>query len=221
LRSRATTVSWQQCVNWVKVLRPGFSSEVGRSEVLPHLLPVYLSAMDSTGQVERDLGKPAHILEVHSGPLDDDGEVASWLMELGRPVGEEELATRFVQGDHSGVTLLPTDFPRERGALWVGLSLRGLSGDFPEARGPSHQVISETGLSVVVSHLRGCSFCVEFGERGPQARGCPGVLGRCEVVVGRVWGWPLARHTRSTFEPSPDMSRRDCSSTLRSGRSTI
>jgi protein-tyrosine phosphatase len=48
------------------------------------------------------------------------------------------------------------------------------SGEFREARGPSHQVISETGLHVVVSHLRGCSFCVEFGERGPQARGCPG-----------------------------------------------
>jgi hypothetical protein len=108
--------------NWVKVLRPGFSSEVGRLEVLPHLLPVYLSAMDSTGQVERDLGKLAHILEVHSGPLDEDGEVVAWLMEVhvDGPVGEEELATRFVEGDNSGVTLLPTDFTRECGGLWVG-----------------------------------------------------------------------------------------------------
>jgi hypothetical protein len=61
------------------------------------------------------------------------------------------------------------------GAFCVLVMARAINSvDFPEARGPSHQTISETGLHVVVSHLRGCSFCVEFGERGPQACGCPG-----------------------------------------------
>ena len=59
---------------WRKMFAPGFVARACSAPlaVLPEAVSIYLSAMDSTGQVERDLGRLSNILAKHSGPLDED-----------------------------------------------------------------------------------------------------------------------------------------------------
>ena len=84
---------------WARTLEASFLKSVssfGRMRVMPELVPIYLSAMDGTGEVERGLGSLLRVLEAHSGPLSEDGEVASALTEvlLDGPADEAGLGTR-------------------------------------------------------------------------------------------------------------------------------
>ena len=44
----------------------------------------------------RDIGSLKKVLDVHSGPMSEDGDTASWLVEIfaDGPKSEEEVATR-------------------------------------------------------------------------------------------------------------------------------
>ena len=79
---------------------------------------------DGTWQVERDLGSLTKVLDVHSGPLNEDGDTASWLVEIfaDGPKSEEEVATRLEcsgAGESDAVVLEATPFARECAELWV------------------------------------------------------------------------------------------------------
>ena len=60
------------------------------------MIRIYVAAMDTTGPVERGLGKLTEVLAAHSGPMDEDGEHMSELVEVhaNGPATVEELATR-------------------------------------------------------------------------------------------------------------------------------
>lgn len=94
--------------------------------VLPTLVSIYLCSMDGTGQVERDLGSLSNILSKHSGPTDQDGELASYTLEvlLDGPQDESGFAEVDKGGqrveDEAGA-LRPTDLTRSCARLWVAL----------------------------------------------------------------------------------------------------
>ena len=86
-------------VFWARTLEASFLKDVssfGRMHVLPDMVVIYLAAMDGTGNVERNLGSLLQVLEAHSGPLSEDGEVAAALTELlvDGPLDESGLAIR-------------------------------------------------------------------------------------------------------------------------------
>ena len=79
---------------------------------------------DGTGQVERDLGSLKTVLDVQSGPMSEDGDTASWLVEIfaDGPKSEEEVATRLESsgaGESDAVVLEATPFTRECAEMWV------------------------------------------------------------------------------------------------------
>ena len=121
---------------WSRVLEDDFAQQhttAGRYEVLPNMVRIYTATLDTTGPLERGLGKLTEILQAHSGPMDEDGEHASQLAEvnLNGPRSVEELATRPEESWSLGVSeslpsvesaaLLPTDLSRELTRTWVSL----------------------------------------------------------------------------------------------------
>ena len=121
-------------VLWARTLEASFLKDVssfGRMHVLPDMVVIYLAAMDGTGNVERNLGSLLQVLEAHSGPLSEDGEVAAALTELlvDGPLDESGLAIRPDACGSVGVgsdgvqdvdiLLQPTDLTREFALEWV------------------------------------------------------------------------------------------------------
>ena len=115
---------------WARTLEASFLSRVSSSgalRIMPDLVPIYLSFLDGTGQVERNLGSLLRVLEAHSGPLSEDGDMTSALTEvlLDGPEDESGLATRpdiEVQGNplqDVAVCLQPTDLTREFAHQWL------------------------------------------------------------------------------------------------------
>ena len=90
---------------WARVQNESFyrrlSSEL---QVLPKLVSIYLCCADGTGQVERDIGSLKKIVDVHSGPMTEDGDTASWLVEIfaDGPKSDEEVATRLESSGADG-----------------------------------------------------------------------------------------------------------------------
>ena len=79
---------------------------------------------DGTGQVERDLGSLKTVLDVQSWPMSEDGDTASWLVEIlaDGPKSDEEVATRLESSGAEGsdeVVLEATPFTRECAEMWV------------------------------------------------------------------------------------------------------
>ena len=120
---------------WSRVLEDDFAQHhttSGRYKVLPNMIRIYTATLDTTGPLERGLGKLTEILQAHSGPMDEDGEHASQLAEivLNGPRSVEELATRSDESWSPGVSesllnvesvLLPTDLSRDLARTWVSL----------------------------------------------------------------------------------------------------
>ena len=101
---------------------------------------------DGTGQVERDLGSLKTVLDVQSGPMSEDGDTASWLVEIfaDGPKSENEVATRLEcsgAGESDAVVLEATPFARECAELWVAIYGRGLKkpGPKPKDKAPTRQ----------------------------------------------------------------------------------
>lgn len=113
---------------WRTIFDPKVTSNLCSAPlvVLPSMISVYLSAMDGTGQVERDLGALSNILAKHSGPGDLDGDMVPWCVEvyLDGPAQEADLAVR-PPGQHSGdvqeseLALQATQFTEECARLWL------------------------------------------------------------------------------------------------------
>ena len=61
---------------------------------------------DGTGQVERDFGRLKTVLDVQSWPMIEDGDTASWLVEIfaDGPRSGEEVATRLECSGRSSVS---------------------------------------------------------------------------------------------------------------------
>ena len=128
---------------WYRVLEPSFVQKYATVEyqALPNMIRLYHATLDTTGSVERGLGKLTEMLDAHSGPMDEDGEHMSQLMEvyLNGPKEIEELATRpnidnldgssreprscgvSEQCLDSELELVPTDLTREFTRTWVSL----------------------------------------------------------------------------------------------------
>ena len=113
---------------WRKILDSDVAAQIYSvpMSVLPTLVSIYLCAMDGTGQVERDLGRLSNILSKHSGPTDQDGELASYTLEvlLDGPQDESGFAEVDEAGqrvDDDAGALRPTDLTRSCARLWVAL----------------------------------------------------------------------------------------------------
>ena len=115
---------------WSRTTEQSFLDRVssyGVLRVLPDLLSIYLSALDGTGEVERGLGHLTEILHAHSGPLQDDGDMASALIEimLDGPDDETGIGVRPDMGHRDDllvdvdVVLQPTDLCREFAEQWL------------------------------------------------------------------------------------------------------
>ena len=111
---------------WFKTLEPGFASDLCAAgfRVLPEMVKIYISALDSTCGIERGLGALKQILEAHVGPMDEDGHTIAYLMDmrLGGPCSESDLAIQ-PRGDVGELgceaALEPTDITRDFVRLWV------------------------------------------------------------------------------------------------------
>ena len=93
---------------WARVQEESFNRRLSsKLQVLPKLVSIYLCCVDGTGQVERDFGSLKKIVDVHSGPLNEDGDTASWLVEIfaDGPKSEEEVATRLECSGRSPVSV--------------------------------------------------------------------------------------------------------------------
>jgi hypothetical protein len=122
-------------VVWSRVLEDDFAQQYttqGRYEVLPNMIRIYTATLDTTGTLERGLGKLTEILQAHSGPMDEDGEHASQIAEIvvNGPRSLEELATISDELRSARVSasllggecsLTPTDLTREFTRTWVSL----------------------------------------------------------------------------------------------------
>jgi len=127
---------------WAEMLSDDSPNGMGRTDLII-MLHIYLSALDSTCGVERDLGALEKVLHAHRGNLDDDCLAIADCTEilLDGPQEECELV---------GTDRLPTAFLRECAALWVAVRGRrfrvyritgrkpgpkgGRAGTFAEAR---------------------------------------------------------------------------------------
>ena len=68
------------------------------SDDLRRIVEWYLSATDSTGNIERNLSRMMQVLDVHNHIFDEDGGHVSALIELDLdgPASEEEIARKVV-----------------------------------------------------------------------------------------------------------------------------
>ena len=103
------------------------------------------------------MGSLTKVLDVHSGPLNEDGDTASWLVEIfaDGPKSEEEVATRLEcsgAGESDAVHLEATPFTRECAELWVAIYGRGLKkpGPKPKEKAPPRRgTMKRVGWSTV------------------------------------------------------------------------
>ena len=130
-------------VVWSRVLEDDFAQQhttAGHYDVLPSMIRIYVATLDTTGPLERGLGKLAEILQAHSGPMDENGEHASQIAEIvmngprslqelatkpGLPsrVGSEEMQSFDVSelSPDQECALRPTELTREFTRTWVAL----------------------------------------------------------------------------------------------------
>ena len=66
---------------WFETLVPGFADDLfdGGFRVLPEMVKIYISALDSTCGIERGLGTLSSLLDAHVGPMDEDGHTIAYL----------------------------------------------------------------------------------------------------------------------------------------------
>ena len=90
---------------------------------------------DGTGQVERDLGSLKTVLDVQSGPMSEDGDTASWLVEIFADGPKQ------VRGGSCHASGVQRPFTRECAELWVAIYGRGLKkpGPKPKEKAPTRQ----------------------------------------------------------------------------------
>ena len=90
---------------------------------------------DGTGQVERDLGSLKTVLDVQSGPMSEDGDTASWLVEIFADGPKQ------VRGGSCHASGVQRPFIRECAELWVAIYGRGLKkpGPKPKDKAPTRQ----------------------------------------------------------------------------------
>ena len=111
---------------WLETLKPDFASDLFTAgfQVLPEMVEIYISTLDSTCGIERSLGTLKELLDAHVGPMDEDGHTIAYLMDmrLGGPCSESDLAIQ-PRGDVGELgceaALEPTDVTREFARLWV------------------------------------------------------------------------------------------------------
>ena len=137
---------------WARVQEESFNRRLNSElQVLPKLVSIHLSCVDGTGQVERDFGSLKKILDAHSGPMNEDGDTASWLVEIfaDGPKSEEEVATRLESsgaGESDAVVVEATSLTRDCGEMWVAtfhrrfrIYSRGLKKPGPSPRIKRHR----------------------------------------------------------------------------------
>ena len=88
----ATELKEELAANLIKDFRPVWSAamssgrvsnyQLGRFKTLRFLVGWYVSVLDGTSVIERDLGGLRALLDAHNGPLGEDGETMSDLMHL-------------------------------------------------------------------------------------------------------------------------------------------
>ena len=90
---------------------------------------------DGTGQVERDFGGLKTVLDVQSGPMSEDGDTASWLVEIFADGPKQ------VRGSSCHASGVQRPFIRECAELWVAIYGRGLKkpGPKPKEKAPTRQ----------------------------------------------------------------------------------
>lgn len=183
-----TRIQKDNRVLWARTLEPDFERH-GLNHTLPDMVRIYVAALDTTGAVERGLGTLTHVLAVHSGPLDEDGENASQLCEilLNGPSTEHELATDSQQDlDTLGrgvaewaapeCTLIPTALTREFAQLWVALHGRRFRIYKPQKRGEQPKRPG-TLASVARRTAAGLDALVKAAKRAPPADDHKTILG--------------------------------------------
>lgn len=183
-----TRIEKDNRVLWSRTLQPDFERH-GLNHTLPDMVRIYVAALDTTGAVERGLGMLTHVLEAHSGPLDEDGEHASQLCEilLNGPSTEQELATHSQQDlDKLGrgvaewaapdCALIPTALTREFAQLWVALHGRRFRIYKPQKRGDQPKRPG-TLVSVARRTAAGSDALVKAAKRAPPAAEHKTILG--------------------------------------------
>ena len=116
-------------VAWSWLLRPRMRQEICPalqwSPELQMLIAFYVSMVEGTGDVERQLGRMVTILKEHSGPLREDGETVHALLEvqLDGPKKESDMFYK----DSEGGTWCMTEFSRECQSLYIQLHGRRFS----------------------------------------------------------------------------------------------
>ena len=90
---------------------------------------------DGTGQVERDFGSLKTVLDVQSWPMIEDGDTASWLVEIFADGPKQ------VRGGSCHASGVQRPFTRECAELWVAIYGRGLKkpGPKPKDKAPTRQ----------------------------------------------------------------------------------
>ena len=122
-------------VAWSWLLRPRMRQEICStlqwSAELQMLIAFYVSMVEGTGDVERQLGRMVTILKEHSGPLREDGETVHALLEvqLDGPRKESDI---FYKDD--GGPWHMTEFGRECQSLFIQLHGRRFSYAYQKRR---------------------------------------------------------------------------------------
>ncbi len=162
-------------VVWTQVLQGGMHEPQDAGDALLPMLHIYLSAMDSTCGVERDLGSLTRMLHSHSGPVDEDGSTIAYCTEV-LVDGPKDATGLGVQanGGHECL-MLPTDLTRECAALWVELHGRRFRVYKPGSRRPGPPR-SREGTIVAVKKKVKQSMDALVSRRAPDAD-TPTILG--------------------------------------------
>ena len=170
---------------WRKTLEPGFASDLFAAgfQVLPEMVKIYMSALDSTCGIERGLGALRAILEAHTGPMDEDGHTIAYLMDLrlGGPVCETDLAIQPKRDDVGKLgceaALDPTDITRDFAHLWVKLHGRRFGLYVMKAKpGPRGPRVG-TLAAVTRSTTKGMNSLASQGPQKEDTSAHPTLLG--------------------------------------------
>jgi hypothetical protein len=152
-------------VAWSWLLRPCMRSDICPqlqwSDGLCLLIAFYVSMAEGTGKVERQLGRLVDILTEHEGPLAEDGQTASAILEvyLDGPKTENALFHREEHGQHWCMGA----FGRACQALYIRMHGRRFSYAY-QKRKPSDAHHGKTGwhVSVVLAICVVRQSCVQL-----------------------------------------------------------
>ncbi len=155
-------------VAWSWLLRPGMRSDICPnlqwSDGLCLLIAFYVSMAEGTGKVERQLGRLVDILKEHEGPMAEDGQTASALLEvyLDGPKTEDALFHREVPGQ----PWCAGAFGRSCQALYIRMHGKRFSYAYQKRR-PSDGCSGQTGwhVSVVLTVVCSCSSGICIMQR--------------------------------------------------------